>query len=188
MVAGEPCTMGETAAVTAATAEDTAEDSVLTCRELPAGALAGLLAGYGIELVAVADGEPIPGSWFGAPEAGIRGRRVYVRGDTPAHSALHEGCHLVCAAVEGRGPIDADAGGGYDEEDAVCCLQILLAERLAGFGRERALADMDAWGYSFRLGSARAWFERDAEDARAWLAARGLVDAAGEPVVRGLFG
>jgi len=38
--------------------------------------------------------------------------------------------------------------------------------------------DMDAWGYTFRLGSTRAWFERDAEDARAWLAARGLLQAA----------
>lgn len=164
-----------------------AEAPVLTCRELPAGALAELLAGYGIEPVAVAAGAPIPASWFGAPEAGIRGRRLFVRGDTPVHSALHEACHLVCATVEGRGPIDADAGGGYDEEDAVCYLQILLAGRLDGFGRDRALADMDAWGYSFRLGSAAAWFERDAGDARGWLAARGLVDRAGEPVVRRLL-
>ena len=37
------------------------------------------------------------------------------------------------------------------------------------------MADMDAWGYSFRLGSTRAWFERDAEDARAWLAERRLL-------------
>ena len=34
---------------------------------------------------------------------------------------------------------------------------------------------MDAWGYSFRLGTARAWFEQDAEDARDWLQSRGLV-------------
>ena len=162
----------------------TVETAVLTCRELPADALAVVLAGYGLELVEVAAGAPIPASWFGAPEAGIRDRRVFVRGDTPVHSALHEACHLVCAAVEGRGPIDADAGGGYDEEDAVCYLQILLAGRLPGFGRERALADMDAWGYSFRLGSARAWFERDAEDARAWLERRGLAGEDGEPLVR----
>jgi hypothetical protein len=31
------------------------------------------------------------------------------------------------------------------------------------------MADMDAWGYSFRLGSTRAWFEADAEDAREFL-------------------
>ena len=39
------------------------------------------------------------------------------------------------------------------------------------------LADMDAWGYSFRLGSARRWFEEDAADASAWLTQRGLLDA-----------
>ena len=38
-------------------------------------------------------------------------------------------------------------------------------------GIDRAFADMDAWGYTFRLGSARAWFERDAEDAAAFLQA-----------------
>ncbi len=165
----------------------TAGPAVLACRELAEGALAGLLAGYGVEVEAVADGAPIPGSWFGAPEAGIRGRTLFARGDTPVHSALHEACHLVLATIAGRGPIDADAGGGYDEEDAVCYLQILLAGRLPGFGRERALADMDDWGYSFRLGSAAAWFERDAEDAREWLAARGLIGEAGEPVTRRVF-
>jgi hypothetical protein len=34
---------------------------------------------------------------------------------------------------------------------------------------------MDTWGYTFRLGSAQAWFDNDAEDARAWLCARGLL-------------
>jgi hypothetical protein len=33
---------------------------------------------------------------------------------------------------------------------------------------------MDAWSYSWRSGSARAWFDHDAEDARAWLVARRL--------------
>jgi hypothetical protein len=41
-------------------------------------------------------------------------------------------------------------------------------------GRERLMRDMDAWGYSFRLGSTRAWFEQDAENARDFLKARGL--------------
>jgi hypothetical protein len=57
------------------------------------------------------------------------------------------------------------------EEDAACYLQILLADSLAGVGRARLMDDMDAWGYTFRLGSARAWFENDAEDAREFLAA-----------------
>jgi hypothetical protein len=38
---------------------------------------------------------------------------------------------------------------------------------------------MDAWGYTFRLGSARAWFEIDAAEPRASLAGRGLVHDAG---------
>jgi len=37
------------------------------------------------------------------------------------------------------------------------------------------MQDMDIWGYSFRLGSAQAWFEHDAEDTRAWLQQRGLL-------------
>ena len=44
------------------------------------------------------------------------------------------------------------------------------------------MQDMDAWGYSFRLGSTRAWFESDAEDARAWLIDHELVTAADNPV------
>jgi hypothetical protein len=41
------------------------------------------------------------------------------------------------------------------------------------------MQDMDSWGYTFRLGSARAWFERDAEDALAWLLERNLLPGAG---------
>jgi hypothetical protein len=63
----------------------------------------------------------------------------------------------------------------------VCYLQILLADRLPGFGRARMLADMDAWGYSFRLGSARRWFEEDAQDARDWLLSHGLITADEQP-------
>jgi hypothetical protein len=74
-----------------------------------------------------------------------------------------------------RNGLDTDAGGDYDEENAVCYLQILLAEELPGCSRERMMADMDAWGYSFRLGSARAWFEQDADDARDWLQKQGLL-------------
>ena len=48
-----------------------------------------------------------------------------------------------------------DAGGDDAEENAVCYLQILWADALPGFGRERMFLDMDAWGYTFRLGSAR---------------------------------
>jgi hypothetical protein len=74
-----------------------------------------------------------------------------------------------------RRGLHTNAGGDYDEENAVCYLQILLAERIDGYSAELCMADMDAWGYSFRLGSARAWFENDAEDAREWLEGRGFM-------------
>ncbi len=155
--------------------------SFALCGDLEPGALAALLGRFGLQVTTVEPGQPIPGSFWGDPEAGIIGTEVLVRPDTPVHSALHEACHLVCADAARRALIHTDAGGDYDEENGVCYLQILLAGYLADFGRDRALADMDAWGYSFRLGSARAWFESDAEDARAWLAGQGLLDAGGEP-------
>ncbi|HVS77655.1 MAG TPA: hypothetical protein VHE11_12025, partial [Steroidobacteraceae bacterium] len=71
---------------------------------------------------------------------------------------------------------DRDAGGDDLEEAAVCYLQVLLAGELPGVGVDRAFADMDAWGYSFRLGRTRAWFESDAEDARIWLRQHGVTD------------
>jgi hypothetical protein len=76
---------------------------------------------------------------------------------------------------ERRARLHTDAGGDCAEEDAVCWLQVLLADELPGYGRDRLFADMDAWGYSFRLGSSRAWFEQDAEDARRWLLRHGLI-------------
>ena len=67
---------------------------------------------------------------------------------------LHEACHYICMAPERRAGFDRDAGGDDLEESAVCYLQVLLADELPGVGRERLCADMDAWGYSFRLGNA----------------------------------
>ena len=133
-----------------------------------------LLARYGLELARVADGEPIPGSYWGECEAGLVGNDVYARADTPVHSLLHEACHLIVLPPERRAKVHTDATDSVPEEDATCCLQIILADALPGVGRERLMADMDAWGYTFRLGSARAWFEQDAEDARAWLRGHGL--------------
>lgn len=75
-----------------------------------------------------------------------------------------------------RRNLDTDAGGDFSEENAVCYLQILLADAIPGMGRARMFADMDAWGYTFRLGSARRWFEEDAADAREWLVGRGLIE------------
>ena len=136
-----------------------------------------LLARHGLELVAVAEGAPIPGSYWGDDEAGLIGHCVHARMDTPVHSLLHEACHLLVLPPGRRAAVHTDASDSIEEEDATCYLQILLADRLPGVGRERLMSDMDAWGYSFRLGSARAWFERDAAEARALLVARGLLPA-----------
>ena len=158
--------------------------SVLLCREIDHHALAALLQRFGLQLHILADEAPIPGSWFGEPEAGIIGLDIYVRGDTPVHSALHESCHVICMDGERRRQLHTNAGGDYDEENAVNYLEITLACQLTEVGYARILADMDAWGYSFRLGSAQAWFEQDATDARAWLQDQGLLDAQGQPTWR----
>ena len=135
-------------------------------------AMAAVFAPAGLELAPVPDGAPIPGSHWGDDEAGLIGSTLHVRADTPVHSALHEGCHWLLMGAERRARLHTDAGGTAVEEAAVCVLQVLLAERVAGMTRARMLADMDAWGYSFRLGSTAAWFETDADDARELLAGR----------------
>ena len=145
---------------------------------VPSAALRALLAPYGLEVRVVPAGEAIPGSYWGEPEAGLIGDVLFLRPDTPLHSALHEAAHFVCMTPERRATLARDAGGDDAEENAVCYLQILWADRLPGVGRARLMADMDAWGYSFRLGSAARWFEEDAADARDWLAARGLLPSA----------
>jgi hypothetical protein len=147
---------------------------VLTLADIDAGALRALLEGHGLRLVDVEAGADIPGSYWGNPEAGLIGYEVYARPDTPVHSVLHEAAHLLVMPAERRPNVHTDASDCQREEDATCALQILLADSLPGVGSKRLMADMDAWGYTFRLGSARAWFEHDAEDAFAFLAARGL--------------
>jgi hypothetical protein len=129
-----------------------------------------------MQLTLIAPEEQIPGSYWGDSEAGLRGDRLYARLDTPLHSVLHEAAHYVCMTPERRAGLDRDAGGDDLEESAVCYLQIVLADEIPGIGRERLMSDMDSWGYSFRLGSARAWFTSDAEDARAWLIGEEILD------------
>lgn len=136
---------------------------------------AQLLASFGLTLQRVPASEPIPGSYWGDDEAGIIGNTVHARDDTPVHSLLHEACHLIVMPPERRSAVHTDATDSIAEEDASCFLQIVLAARLPGVGRARLMADMDAWGYSFRLGSTAAWFEHDADNAREFLEARGLL-------------
>jgi hypothetical protein len=135
-----------------------------------------LLAGYGLDLRLVAASEPIPGSYWGESEAGLQGNALFARFDTPLHSVLHEAAHYICMSPERRVGLNRDAGGDDAEEGAVCYLQILMADALTGVARGQIYADMDRWGYSFRLGEAKAWFEQDAADARSWLLERGLID------------
>jgi hypothetical protein len=139
---------------------------------------------FGVELLQLAIGETLPGSYWGESEAGLRGNVLYVRADTPLHSLLHELSHYVCMSPARRAGLDRDAGGDDDEECAVCYLQILLADELPMLGRERMFEDMDAWGYTFRLGSSRTWFEQDAADACIWLRRNDVIDGNLRPTFR----
>ena len=150
---------------------------VLCVGQVPRAPVEALLARFGLRLNLVPDGAAIPGSYWGEPEAGIIASDVYARADTPVHSLLHEACHLIVLPPERRAKVHTNATDSVPEEDATCCLQIILAGELPGVGRARLMADMDAWGYTYRLGSTQAWFEQDADDARQWLVERGLLPA-----------
>ena len=153
--------------------------AVMRVGEIGFDAPSALLARFDLQLQRVAHGEPIPGSFWGDEEAGIIGSTVHARDDTPVHSLLHEAGHLIVLSPERRLDVHTDATDSIEEEDATCYLQIVLADQLPGVGRERLMVDMDAWGYSFRLGSTRAWFEQDAENARRWLIDHHLLTADG---------
>ena len=157
---------------------------MLLVSDLPRSVLDSLLHQYGLELIIQDSGVAISGSFWGDSEAGIIGNTVYVRADTPIHSLLHETCHVVCMTAGRRAGLDRDAGGDDLEEAAVCYLQVVLADKLEGVGRDRIMLDMDAWGYSFRLGSTQDWFQNDAEDALEFLRNHRLLNAAGETTFR----
>lgn len=144
-------------------------------------AVTQLLSRYRLEPVAIAPGDTIPASYWGESEAGLLGNSIYFRPDTPLHSVLHEACHFICMDDARRARLERDAGGDHDEENAVCYLQIVLANELDGTDSGQMCRDMDAWGYTFRLGSAQAWFEQDAADAQRWLLAHRIIDAGGRP-------
>ncbi|AHE97940.1 hypothetical protein [Thioalkalivibrio paradoxus] len=154
------------------------------CHPLHVAALRELLGRYGIGIAVHPPAAPLPGSYWGEPEAGIVGSTLHLRPDTPVHSALHEACHLICMDATRRSTVHTDAGGDDPEEAAVCLLQILLADQLPGVGRESLMADMDAWGYSFRLGSTAAWLADDSVDAWHWLQMHQLIDGRGRATFR----
>lgn len=152
---------------------------VLQISDIGFATLAYECARYGLRCTLVPSGEAIPGSYWDDREAGLIGDALYVRADTPVHSALHEASHFICMDAARRGSLHRDAGGDHAEENGVCYLQIVWAGAIESVGSARMLLDMDAWGYTFRLGSAAAWFHDDADDARCWLIAHGLLDAHG---------
>ena len=155
--------------------------SILTCADIEFTQLQQLLGKYDLKIHLVEDNKKIPGSWFGEPEAGIIENNLYIRNDTPVHSALHESCHYICMPADRREKLHTNAGGDYDEENGVCYLSILLSQYIEGFGLERMLSDMDEWGYTFRLGSSKRWFEEDAQDAVDWLEKNKIIMPGNKP-------
>lgn len=131
--------------------------------------LEDLLSPAGLLIERVPDAQQIPGSHWGDEEAGLIRHTLYARSDTPVHSVLHEASHWFLMSPERRAVLHTDAKGSAVEEMAVCYLQILLADLIVCMGRDRMFFDMDRWGYSFRAGSSRKWFETDAQDALLYL-------------------
>jgi hypothetical protein len=158
--------------------------AVLRFADIDVAELDSLLKQFQLEVCITEIDQDIPGSYWGDEEAGLIGNRLYLRADTPLHSVLHEASHYICMDQIRREKLHTNAGSDDAEENAVCYLQILLAEKLAPMGRERAFRDMDSWGYSFRLGSAKAWFDEDAEDARNWLISKDLINTNHQPAYR----
>jgi len=160
---------------------ETTRPEVMRVCDVDPASLENLLARFKIKLHMTQTEQIIPGSYWGDDEAGLIADTVYARQDTPIHSVLHEAGHYICMSSDRRNVLDTNAGGDYDEENGVCYLQILLAEHLPRLNKNRMLADMDRWGYTFRLGSAQSWFETDAQDAYNWLIEKGIIDNSGQP-------
>ena len=156
--------------------------SVLTVAALDRASIKNFLARFSLSVDWVVDGAAITGSFWGEPEAGIVGTTLYLRADTPVHSMLHEACHIICMPAARRATLERNAGGDDLEEAAVCYLQVILGDELAGVGRKQIMKDMDSWGYSFRLGSTADWFGHDSSDAQDWLVEHKLLTTSGEPL------
>ncbi len=150
--------------------------TVLRLQDVELHTISQLIARIGLTLKHVNDLTTIPGSFWGDDEAGLIGGELFARNDTPLHSILHEACHWITCTPARRSTLHTDAADTQDEENATCYLQILLSDQVPGFGRARALSDMDTWGYSFRLGSASLWFSGDAQAEALWLQQFGLID------------
>ena len=111
--------------------------AVLRFADIDAAELNSLLSRFQLEVCITESDQDIPGSYWGDEEAGLIGNRLYLRPDTPLHSILHEASHYICMDQDRREKLHTNAGSDDTEENAVCYLQILLAERLSSMGRER---------------------------------------------------
>lgn len=136
-----------------------------------------LTSQFQLQLTIINANDEIPGSFWGDDEAGLIDHTLYVNPNTPIHSLLHEACHFICMDETRRNSLDTNAGGDYDEENAVCYLQVILSDHIKNMGHNRMFKDMDDWGYTFRLGSAKTWFKEDADDARFWLLENQLINS-----------
>jgi hypothetical protein len=154
---------------------------VLRFRDINSREIENLLAKYDLQLSLIAEDSDIPGSFWGDEEAGLIGEQLFIRSDTPIHSILHEASHFICMDTIRRQLLDTNAGSNTDEENAVCYLQILLSDDLSLVGRQLMMQDMDRWQYSFRLGTASAWFSHDADDTRQWLIDHNIIDSSLKP-------
>ena len=72
----------------------------LTVGDVGVTVVAAVLERFGVGLDIVPTGDAIPGTFWGEPEAGVIGHRVIARDDTPVHSVLHEGAHIICMTGE----------------------------------------------------------------------------------------
>ena len=127
-------------------------------------------------------GAAIPGSYWGESEAGLLGNRIYFRPDTPLHSVLHEACHFICMDDARRAQLERDAGGDFDEENAVCYLQIVLATSSRDRTRSGCAATWMRGATRSASAPRSAWFERDAR-MRAAGAAHRILDENGAVTV-----
>ncbi len=145
-------------------------------KDISQHAVQQLLARFGMTVQVTPQDEDIPHSFWGSPEAGRLNETLYIRTNTPIHSLLHESCHYVCMPLDQRKLEVVDAKGTAAEENATCYLQLLLADKLQGYNQNQLMKDMDDWGYSFRLGSAKRWFTEDAEEVKEWLIKHEIID------------
>ena len=88
--------------------------NVLRLADIDSSEIVRLLAGFGLQLRHCADQEPIPGSYWGDEEAGLKANNLYARDDTPLHSILHEACHYICMDKKRRAILNTNAGSDDD--------------------------------------------------------------------------